>query len=99
MSKLDNHLSRYKAKTEIDPPRSLEAGIWRNIQAQQSIFSFSALIRPAYQATAVSIGLLIGVLGTGLSSAMVPPDQPMTGLAVFAPDAPHLPSSWLGTTK
>gem|GEM_PF-5020142 len=99
MSKLDKHLSRYKAKTEINPPRSLEEDVWRKIRTQQSIFSFPALVRPAFQATAVSIGLIIGVLGTGLSYAMAPSDEPMTGMAVFAPDAPHLPSTWLGTTK
>jgi len=99
MSKLEKHLSRYKAKTEVAPPKSLEAEVWKKIRAQQSIFTFPALIRPSFQATAVSIGLSIGIMATGLSFATAPAEEAMTGLAVFSPDAPHLPSSWLGTTK
>jgi hypothetical protein len=44
----------------------------------------------------MSLGFVIGVSGAGLSHVMAPVEQPMADLAVFAPDAPYLLSSWLG---
>lgn len=96
MSKLDRSLSRYKAKTEMDPSTSLELDVWNRLGAQQSIFSFPILRRPAFRAAAMSLGFVIGVSGAGLSHVMAPVEQPMADLAVFAPDAPYLLSSWLG---
>ena len=100
MSRLDALLRKYKEQTQCEPPGSIEINVFSRLRngGGQEIPAFlsSPASRLAAMAASAAIGLAIAVAPSVAASTA---EEPVPELAVFAPDAPHLPSSWLGRIK
>ncbi len=98
---LDNALARLAANSP-QPPANLEVNVWRSIRERREIsrresvfdWMFATIFRPAGVASLVAVtfavAISIGSLEAADTSAST---RSSLGLAVFASDAPTLPST------
>ncbi len=97
MSKFDALLRRYKERTTCDPSESIELMVLARISAREAMSPGAVLSARAFRPGAMAAGLLMGLVTAGLMPvATSSAATATTDLAIFAPDAPHLPSTWLG---
>ena len=99
MVRIEALLRQYGKETECDPPGSIEAKVLDRVRAKAespiSTWLGGAWFRPA----AMAAGLAMGLLSIALPPFTANAKSTVPELAMFAPDAPHLLSTWLDQTK
>lgn len=99
MSRFEALLRKYGEQTECDPPGSIEAKVLSRVHPGARVTIQTCLARPAVRAAAMAASLAMGFLTVAAPPVAATAGEPLPELAVFAPDAPHLPSTWLGRIK
>lgn len=92
-------LRKYREQTECDPPGYIEARVLARLRGGPLRGAQVYLGAPANRLAAMAAGLAIGLLTVAAPPLGANAATPVPELTVFAPDAPHLPSTWLGRIK
>lgn len=95
MPRFDAVLKKYREHTECNPSAQLESTVFARIENRGSDGFHALITRPEFRSAAMVAGLLIGMAAVAAPPSNVSATPSLPELAVFAPDAPHLPSTWL----
>lgn len=99
MSRFEALLRKYRNETACAPPNSIEAKVLERVRAKRDRAIFSYLAKPSRRPAAMAAGMAIGLLTVAAPPFAASAKAPLPELAVFAPDAPYLPSTWLDHAK
>ena len=98
MPKLDALLRKYKERTECDPVEPVELKVLARLRGRETGSVRAITARPVFRPAAMATGFFIGLVAVGLAPVTITATASPQELAVFAPDASNLPSTWFGRT-
>lgn len=99
MAKLDALLRKYRERTACDPIEPVELKVLARLRGREAASVGAIAARPAFRPAAIAGGFFMGLVAVGFAPLATTATASVPELAVFAPDAPNLPSTWLGQTK
>lgn len=95
MPRFESILQKYRDRTERMPSDLVESQVLSRIERGGGGAVHALIATRAFPPVAMAVGLAIGIALSAAAPVSASVSHPMPELAVFSPDAPHLPSTWL----
>lgn len=95
MSRFEAILQKYRERTARRPSDLIETRVLSRLDRRGGGAANALTVTRYFPPLAIAAGLAIGVMLSAATPIGFPASPTIPELAVFSPDAPHLPSTWL----